>query len=196
MFTYLEGVEITVSPKDIKRYVVPFYRKRVPYRYSNPADQEARKAFYRIVKRNRPESILDVGCGGGFDSKAITALGVRYVGVDPIKGNINRARQMNPDGDFRLGFMQKLRFPDDSFDWVWTIGVWEVLPTVEDMRLGILECMRVARSRVYNVDSAKKPKNFTERYMMVPMRYGLRISRVSYDKPRDCAYLIWRIDVR
>lgn len=183
-------------PRDIERYVIPHYRGTVPYRYANPADHQAREAFYRIAARNKPESILDVGCGGGQDSKPLMKLGIRYVGLDPIEGNVKRARARNPKGDFRLGFIQKLPFKDNSFDWVWSMGVWEVLPTVEDMRRGILECIRVARKRVYNVDSVRKPVHFAERYAAVPMRHNLRIWRVSHDKVNDKAYVMWRIDLR
>jgi len=183
-----------MQPDKKAEYVIEPYRKTRTFYHSQTHFQHARKAFYDIIKREHPKSILDVGCGTGLDAKHITDLGVEYVGVDPIEGNLEYARRDNPDHVFRLAYIQELPFPDGSYDWVYTCGVWDILPTVEDMRKGIDECLRVARHRVYSLDATAKPRAFTERYMMIPMNYGLSITRVNYNPEKQKADYLWCID--
>lgn len=122
------------------------------------------------------------------------SLGVKYVGIDPIEENLKQAKRDNPSGDFRLGFIQEIPFKDNSFDWVFTCTVWDILPTVKDMEKGIEECIRVARRRVYSLDATAKPRFMTERYMMIPMHYGLNITRVNYNPEKQKADYLWCID--
>lgn len=179
----------------IEKYVVPPYRRTRTFYHSQERFQHAREAFYREVKKHKPRSILDVGCGTGLDASFIMKQGIKYVGVDPIKGNLELARRDNPDGSFRLGFMQELPFEDDSFDWVWICTVWEILPSIKDMKTGIEECMRVARKRIYNLDATAKPRLLLERYMMIPMHMGLEIRRVNYNLEKKKADYLWVIDL-
>ena len=178
----------------IKQYVIPEYRKKRMFYHAQSSFIHAREYFYNLVKKEKPASILDVGCGTGLDFNAITKLGVKYVGVDPIEDNIEQARKDHPKGDFKVGFVQELPFLDKSFDWVWMAGVWEILPTVGDMRVGIEECMRVARIKVFNLDCTAKPRLMQERYMMIPMEYGLSITRVNYNPEKHKADYLWCID--
>ena len=179
----------------LEEYVIPSYRKLRTFYHTQKYFQHAKQRFYDIVSEEHPESILDVGCGHGLDSKPLMSLGVKYLGVDPIEENLELAREDNPEGDFRLGYMQELPFEDNSFDWVFTAGVWDVLSTVENMKKGIEECMRVAKRRVYSLDATMRPRFMRERYLMVPMHYGLSITRVNYNPEKEKADYLWCIDL-
>jgi ubiquinone/menaquinone biosynthesis C-methylase UbiE len=179
----------------LEKYVIPPYRKFRTFYHSQKYFKHAKQYFYDIVAEHKPESILDVGCGHGLDSKPIMSLGVRYVGIDPIERNLKLARKDNPDGDFMHGYMQEIPFPDNSFEWVFTSTVWDILPTVEDLRIGLNEMMRVAQKRVYSLEAGKHPSRISERYMMVPMHMGLTIKRVNYNPEKEKADTLWCIDL-
>ncbi len=186
--------ETTCSHRQqVDRWVIEPYRGKRTFYHANEHFLHARERFYAVAQRQRPESVLDVGCGHAMDAEALRGLVTRYVGVDPVEANLVQARIDNPGGDFRLGFMQKLPFDDASFDWVWVSNVWEILPSVEDMRVGLEEALRVARHKVFSLEPAARPRFLTERYMMVPMEYGVSIRRVNYNPDKRKADYLWEI---
>lgn len=176
------------------QYVIPQYRKKQTFYHAQQYFQHAREAFYLIVEKEKPKSILDVGCGHGLDYKPLTSLGVKYVGIDPTEANLEQARRDCPGGDFRAGFAQELSFKDESFEWVWMCGVWDVLGTLQDVEMAAREALRVAEKRVYSLDATAKPRFMTERYMMIPMEYGLTITRVNYNPEKKKADYLWCIN--
>lgn len=179
----------------LRKYVKGRYRRRpVPYKWDTPADWQSRSTFYEIVREEKPESVLDIGCGQGQDSMPISSMGVRYVGIDPHPKNIENARKKNPEGDFRLGFMQELPFEDNSFDWSYSCSVWEGLPELEDMLLGIKEALRVTKYSFFNIDFGGEPRYFLERYMAIPMHYRVEMWRVAYHQVIKKAIVMWRVD--
>ena len=184
------------DPEKYRRYVKGRYRKK-PTSYSWDTEPGiARNLLYEIIRQEKPTSILDIGCGKGQDSTKISSADVKYVGVDPVPENINWAKKNNPEGDFRLGYMQELPFPDDSFDWSYSISVWEGLPDCGDMIKGIKEALRVTKHKFYNIDFGGRLQCFIERYMAIPPWYSVKIQRVTYHAPYDKAVVIWEIEKR
>jgi len=61
-------------------------------------------------------AVLDVGCGGGGLSVLATARGARPSGLDAAETLVEIARRRVPGGDFRVGEMELLPFPEHSFD--------------------------------------------------------------------------------
>lgn len=178
----------------MEKYVIPPYRHKRDFYHSQKYFHIAREALLRQLIEDKVSSVLDVGCGHGLGSKEIMKAGIKYVGVDPIEDNIIQARKDNPRGDFRVGYMQELPFKEDSFDAVMDVTVWDILPTVADMKKGLEECLRVSKRFYYSLNATAKPRCMTERYMMIPMNYGLTIKRVNYNPEKDKADYIWRID--
>lgn len=70
------------------------------------------------VRGQRFASALDVGCGEGRFCRMMRAEGIRPVGIDPTEALIRHARQLDPDGDYRLGRAETLDVPAGSFDLV------------------------------------------------------------------------------
>jgi SAM-dependent methyltransferase len=70
------------------------------------------------VRRQPFRTALDVGCGEGRFCRMMQAEGLRTVGVDPTQALIDRAKQLNPGGDYRLGRAEALEVADGSFDLV------------------------------------------------------------------------------
>jgi SAM-dependent methyltransferase len=88
------------------------------------------------------ETVLDIGCGGGFDTffAAIT-VGPKgkAVGIDMIPEMLERARrnlrQTNiKNATFQEATAEDLPFPDESFDVVISNGVFNLIP--DDRRSG------------------------------------------------------------
>ncbi|CAN5659499.1 hypothetical protein BH18CHL1_BH18CHL1_03980 [soil metagenome] len=51
--------------------------------------------------------------------------GARVAGIDAAQGLIDRAGERTPDGDFRVGDVEALPWPDDSFDAVAGINAFQ-----------------------------------------------------------------------
>lgn len=114
--------------------------------------------------------MLDVGCGTGRLALAayvrVGATG-RVTGIDPGPKQINRARAKARRAglplDFQVGVIERLAFPDLSFDVVLSTFVMHMLP--EDLkRQGLMEIARVLRpgGRLLIVDT-RRPEGQSER---------------------------------
>jgi len=63
-------------------------------------------------------SALDVGCGEGRFCRLLQRDGVQTVGIDPTIALIERARALDPAGDYRIARAETLDVPAGSFDLV------------------------------------------------------------------------------
>jgi ubiquinone/menaquinone biosynthesis C-methylase UbiE len=113
-------------------------------------DLEIRTIGAYVTKNS---TVLDVGCGNGYSAfRQLERDPGSIVGVDYAESMIHyadQARQRHPQGDrirFEIGDIRKLRFPDASFDLVYTTRVLINLPTWEEQIVGINECVRVTKS--------------------------------------------------
>jgi 2-polyprenyl-3-methyl-5-hydroxy-6-metoxy-1,4-benzoquinol methylase len=78
--------------------------------------------------------VLDVGCGSGWFSEALSAAGFAAVGVDVAAEAIRRARARCPQLEFKIAGEGELPFSPGSFDAAW---LGEVLEHVQDC-VGVL----------------------------------------------------------
>lgn len=95
------------------------------------------------IRAERPESILDVGCGEG-NTTHIVAEGTRtpIVGIELEELALDR-RVRSRTANFVLGSAYQLPFAASSFDLVMAT---EVLEHLDDPRAAVIESARVARS--------------------------------------------------
>lgn len=96
-----------------------------------------------IRRRLKNKKILEIGCGtGSFLASLHSDLGCIGHGIDISGEMIAAARERNPGPTFTVMDSAKLRFDDDSFDYV----VFNyVLHHVYDLRATIDEAKRVGR---------------------------------------------------
>lgn len=59
---------------------------------------------------------LDAGCGPGLAPHLAAERGARVAGLDAAEASIVIASERTPDGDFRVGEMEALPWPDGTFD--------------------------------------------------------------------------------
>lgn len=87
-------------------------------------------------------SLLDLGCGeGGFCAHA-ALRGATVHGLDAEPAAIERALDAVPNGEFRLGLMEHVPWPDDSFD---VVTAFNAIQYALDPELALTEACRVAR---------------------------------------------------
>jgi SAM-dependent methyltransferase len=83
---------------------------------------------------------LDVGCGEGRFCRFLHELGIDAVGLDPAPSLIERAKRMDPGGEYHIGFAEQMPFENEAFDLVVTCMS---LISVADLDRGIAEMARV-----------------------------------------------------
>ncbi len=98
---------------------------------------------------NRPQDILDVGCGiGGSSLYLAEKFGARVTGITLSPVQANRAKEraraagLQAQTDFQVANALKIPFPDNSFDLVWSLESGEHMP---DKVKFLQECHRVLK---------------------------------------------------
>lgn len=90
--------------------------------------------------------VLEIGCGLGTDGAQFAQAGADYTGIDLTDAAIQLARKrfelFNLPGKFQTDDAEKLSFPNDSFDLVYSHGVLHHTPDIES---AIREIHRVLR---------------------------------------------------
>jgi tocopherol O-methyltransferase len=99
--------------------------------------------------KDRPQNILDVGCGiGGSSLYLAEKFGARVTGItlSPVQANRAKARArtagLETTTDFQVANALEMPFADNSFDLVWSLESGEHMP---DKAKFLQECYRVLK---------------------------------------------------
>jgi len=85
-----------------------------------------------IAGRVKGTRALDFGCGTGRSTRFLRGLGLDAVGVDISGPMLDRAREHDPEGDYRLVREDGLDgFPAGAFDLVLSAFTFDNIPTME-----------------------------------------------------------------
>jgi SAM-dependent methyltransferase len=125
--------------------------------------QPGSRIFYEIIEKHRyekewhiPEAagfaqakglkVLEIGCGLGTDGAQFAKAGADYTGIDLTQAAVDLTRRrfelFNLPGTFRVADAERLDFPDNSFDLVYSHGVLHHTP---DTPGAVREVHRVLR---------------------------------------------------
>jgi len=125
--------------------------------------QPGSRRFYELVEQHRytkewhiPAAagfaqtkdldVLEIGCGLGTDGAQFAQAGANYTGIDLTQAAVDLARRRfeisNLPGTFRVADAERLDFPNESFDLVYSHGVLHHTP---DTRAAVREVHRVLR---------------------------------------------------
>ena len=109
-------------------------------------DHPSRTAVRDWIKKNYPEkpTLLDIPCGAGVDVEVLKDI-VEYHGMDKTKVFMATFRDMFPDLKASIGDIREIPCKDEAFDIVYARAIFEHLCDVEDTRLAMKECFRVAK---------------------------------------------------
>lgn len=72
--------------------------------------------------------VIDIGCGPGRDAKVFQERGLKVTGVDFSPKMIAMATSIVPQADFHVMDIEKLNFPDNTFDGAWASASFLHLP--------------------------------------------------------------------
>ena len=91
-------------------------------------------------------AVLEIGCGLGTDGAQFAKAGARYTGIDLTDAAVELAKRrfelFDLPGTFRVADAERLDFPDNSFDLVYSHGVLHHTP---DTAAAVREVHRVLR---------------------------------------------------
>lgn len=125
-----------------KRYSGEIERLRSPERL---ARMEVGRVVAESLNGAALKSALDIGTGSGIFAEAFAKHGLSIAGVDLREEMLEAARAYVRTGDFKVGDMEALPFPDATFDLVF---MGHVLHEAGDLTTALREARRVARRRV------------------------------------------------
>ncbi len=105
-----------------------------------PYARDAAEHIFDSVDVGSATDLFDMACGSGYATARAARRGARTHGLDASEALIDIARIRNPRGNFRVGTMFDLPYPDDSFDLVTSFnGIWGGCETA------IAEAFRILR---------------------------------------------------
>lgn len=147
-----------------------YYNKRSPKSYFF---KERIKIIYALLDQYSGIKVLDVGCGPGKMVDFCISKNFDFYGVDISEGMIRECQQKFDHIDsthFSVGMMEKLDFPDHSFDVVLCMGALEYLEESEVL-IATSEMSRVLKQNgllivsLLNKQSLYWNNKFSEKYL-------------------------------
>ncbi len=98
----------------------------------------------KIISGNvRGIAALDFGCGTGRSTRFLYKLGFKVTGVDISRDMLKKAKELDPEGDYRLIEESRLHFEDGTFDLVFSAFTFDNIPTAEKKTANLREIGRV-----------------------------------------------------
>lgn len=97
-----------------------------------------------FLAANEAKAVLDIGCGHGRLSAALSAEGFAVTGIEPQQAAVAAARAAVPSARFEVAGAEALPFADASFDAAIFLNSLHHVP-VKLMRPALCEAIRVLR---------------------------------------------------
>jgi len=85
-----------------------------------------------ITEHVKGKKAIDFGCGTGRSTRFLQKLGFKTIGIDISADMISKARELDPNGDYRLvgdGDLSQLK--DSGYDLVLSVFTFDNIPTME-----------------------------------------------------------------
>jgi len=104
---------MTPDPIDDARIVTSWLKNAAPWTTAVRKNEIASRALVTnqaiidAVLSRAPRTILDIGCGEGWLSRALAANGIRAIGVDVVPALIERANEAG-GGEFRVASYEEI----------------------------------------------------------------------------------------
>lgn len=112
----------------------------------DPLNPKRVNVFIKEFKGKNIKKILDVGCGSGLNTKTLKDSGFEVMGVDVSENATFEAKRKYPEIEFSVARIEKLPFPDKTFDAIYCA---EVIEHIYDTEVAIKELNRVLKKDGY-----------------------------------------------
>jgi ubiquinone/menaquinone biosynthesis C-methylase UbiE len=152
-------------------------RFRNSYEDANRAEAYAKLEFlgtYYLAYRDLPKIIrehvrgrraIDFGCGTGRSTRFLEKLGFDVVGVDISVDMLRKARELDPEGDYRLNEDGDLsQFRDASYDLALSAFTFDNIPTMEKKVRNFRELGRLLKKEGIIVNLVSSPEIYTHEW--------------------------------
>jgi len=147
--------------------------------YEDPQRAEAYSSLefpgtYYLAYRDLPKIIrkhvngkkaLDFGCGAGRSTKFLRSINFDVIGVDISKDMIQKARELDPGGNYqRVGNGDLHQFQDNIFDLVLSVFTFDNIPTMDSKVKCLEEMSRVLKKDGRIVNLVSSPRIYTHEW--------------------------------
>ncbi len=132
------------------------------------ADGRIRFLVHQVASRlNSGSAVLNVGIGDGLFEKLISQAGMNAHSIDPDEESVARLAATGMDGRARVGSLESILFPDNSFA---AVIVSEVLEHLSDETLAraLAEVDRVLAANGIVVGTVPADENLHEQITVCP----------------------------
>jgi ubiquinone/menaquinone biosynthesis C-methylase UbiE len=150
---------------------------RNSYEDAKRAEAYARLEFpgtYYLAYRDLPEIMrehvrgrraIDFGCGTGRSTRFLQRLGFEVVGIDIAEDMLKKARELDPEGDYRLVEDGDLgQFEDNTYDLALSAFTFDNIPTMERKVKNFREFGRLLKKDGRIVNLVSSPEIYTHEW--------------------------------
>jgi ubiquinone/menaquinone biosynthesis C-methylase UbiE len=158
----------------MKRWAMIFSNS---YEDANRAEAYSKLGFpntYYLAYRDLPEimsshvrgtNALDFGCGTGRSTRFLRNLGFTTVGVDISEDMLKKAREIDPEGDYRLTRDGDFsRFKHKTYDLVLSAFTFDNIPTMEKKVWIFRELRKLLKTEGRIVNLVSSPEIYTHEW--------------------------------
>ena len=147
------------------------------YEDSKRAEAYAKLEFpgtYYLAYRDLPEIIfthvrgkkaIDFGCGTGRSTRFLKKLGFNATGVDISRDMINKAKEIDPQGAYKLireGDLTQFKY--NTFDFALSAFTFDNIPTMEKKTRNLKEITRLLNDEGKIVNLVSSPEIYTHEW--------------------------------
>jgi ubiquinone/menaquinone biosynthesis C-methylase UbiE len=97
----------------------------------------------------RGKKVLDLGCGDGYELSIIQPKGALIFGLDSCEEMVDLAKQKNPDGIIKVGYLEDIPFPDHTFDVVISKWTFQANSSIDPIYKEIARVLKPGGSFIY-----------------------------------------------
>lgn len=128
---------------------------------------------YYLAYRDLPEILsryvsglkaLDFGCGTGRSTRFLRKLGFEAIGVDTAEKMINQAKEIDPNGDYRLVEEDLSQFKKNTYNLILSVFTFDNIPTKEKKVNNLQEITRILKKGGTFVNLVSSPEIYTHEW--------------------------------